>query len=232
MNKCPHCGKLLPPGKGWERREISIFGAGHVAVDPGVEYERRTPARDASIESDVAVPAAQSVITALLLGSGGGAFAAVAGAPRSLLIGVGVGATAATISWLSLLSDHRRLLWTFETVTGQDVDGDGSIGQPDQHQEPVTVEIVKRERKNHTSMHYVNLGLSEGELKRVANALLVRREPLSRRGLEDVLESERYSKFLDALLKANLAYPKGKSLNAGVELSGPGRFFFRQYLEN
>jgi hypothetical protein len=203
-----------------------------VAVDPGVEYEKRSPARDASIESDVAVPGAQSAITAVILGSGGGAFAAVAGAPKPLLIGVGIGAAAATISWLSLLADHRRLLWSFESVTGADIDGDGNVGKPDQRQEPVTVEIVKRERKNHTSMHYVNLGLSEEKLRQVSNALLVRKEPLSRRGLEGVLEPERYSEFLEALLKANLAYPKGKSLNAGVELTRPGRFFFRQYLEN
>jgi len=229
MNKCPHCGRPLPPGPGWERRETTIFGAGPVAVDPGVEYEKRTPARDASIESDVAVPAAQSVITAILLGSGGGAFAAVAGAPRSLLIGVGVGAAAATVSWLSLLSDHRRLLWTFETVTGRDVDGDGSVGKPEHRQEPVTVEVVER-RPDHTRIRYVDTGLSESELKRIALALLIRREPLSRRALEDVLEPERYGPFLDKMLEAGLARMKGKSIHAGVELTGSGRAFLRQYL--
>jgi hypothetical protein len=175
------------------------------------------------------VPGAQSAITAVILGSGGGAFAAVAGAPKPLLIGVGIGAAAATISWLSLLADHRRLLWTFETVTGRDVDGDGSIGQPGQRQEPVTVEVIERQR-DHTRIRYVDTGLGESELKRIALALLIRKEPLSRRALEDVLEPERYGPFLDKLLEAGLARMRGKSIHAGVELTGSGRAFLRQYL--
>lgn len=230
LPRCPHCGKPLTGAGTWDRKEYTAFGLNlNEAIAIGANYERRVPSREATIESDVAVPGAQAAITAIILGTGAGAFAAIVGAPQAPLIGVSIGTATATVTWLGLLADHRRSLWTLEKVVGVDIDGDDSIGDPRRRKEPVTVEIIDRGNK---SMRYVGLGLDEHELKRVAEALIVRREPLSRRGLEDVLEPERYSDFLDTLLETNLAQLKGKSRNAGVELSEAGRYFFKKQLEN
>lgn len=224
--QCPRCGQQITIPSGWERRDYTPFGAGVVAVEAGTEYERRRPARDASLESDVAVPASQSAITAVILGCGAGAVAAVTGAPEPFLIGIALGAGAGAIAWLGLLADHRRLLWEIETATGIDLDGDGDVGEP----EPKTrLEIIERQG-NHTRVSWVDLPLDEEQKTRLAMALLIQKRRFSRRDLSDIIDEEHYSDVLQIMLDAGLVTPRGESLNAGVELSSSGRAYLKRHL--
>jgi hypothetical protein len=192
------------------------------------EIERRKPIRQASLESDVIVPFLQSVVTGIVGAVIGGGTAAILDAPKPMLVSASIGGIALGIAWLVLLSQHRSLLWEIETVIGTDIDQDGEVGEPEP-ETMTTVEIVDARRN---AINYVRLPLSDREIERLALALLVQRVPLSRRKLEDAnaIDPEKYSDTLDKLLDGGLARPRGKSRNAGVELTGAGRAFFKQYL--
>jgi hypothetical protein len=73
--------------------------------------------------------------------------------------------------------------------------------------------------------------LNDHELEDLARALLVQRASLSRRQLSDVIPEEAYGAVLEAFLEGGLAELKGKTRNAGVQLTGAGRAFLRQYLD-
>ena len=139
---CPLCGapanwrEILKSN--WQRREYHAYGwTLSQYLSAGAEYERRRPARDATFESDVAVPGIQALVSGLIAGLGGGGLAAALGSPRFLLIGLGIGAGAMGLAWFTLLREQRRLLWEVETITGVDWDQDGQVGPP----EPPTVRV-------------------------------------------------------------------------------------------
>lgn len=96
-----------------------------------VEWETAKPAREANVSSDVAVPLLQAAIT-------GGLLAIPATLLAKALVpdadGLKLYAILASgfmcIAWMVLLGEHRKLLWLIEGVTGHDLDGDKSVGQP------------------------------------------------------------------------------------------------------
>lgn len=95
---------------------------------PGSEI--RTPARQPAVAADVAVPALQAAITGMLFGAGVVAVARPEGAERALLVFGGVWLTVSLLTWLILLADTRALLRVIERLAGEDLDGDGQVGQP------------------------------------------------------------------------------------------------------
>jgi hypothetical protein len=220
----------------WERREYNVYGFGaEQAITAGAEYERKRPVRDASLESDVAVPGLQAVITGVAVGLAGGTASAVFGWPKPWLIALGLVGGTTALTWLVLLRAHRDLLWEIERVIGTDLDRDGDVGKPDQRAvvgepEPrvTRVEITDRDNKR---IRYVDLPLSDGEIERVARAVLVAKGSFSQRGLSDILSQEQYSETYDSMLEGGLLRYKGKSARAGVELTGAGRAFLEQYLD-
>jgi hypothetical protein len=246
MNNCPLCGApqnwrdLLHAKSGqdaawrpWEKRSYTAFGlAVEEIVAAGAEYERRRPVRDATLESDVAAPALQALITGVTAGACIGAVAAVAQWQRPGAIGLAAGTGVLSLTWWALLRDHRRLLWEIERVAGTDLNGDGHVGDPrhvDVHPEPRTtrVEITER-RPGHTRMRFVDVPLSDRELERIAHAVFVQKENFSRRGLSDIISQEDYAATYNAMLEGGLIAHIGNS----NELTAAGRNFLRQYLEN
>jgi hypothetical protein len=90
------------------------------------EARRTSPARAASVESDVSVPLLQSLITSVIISAGSVPLVAALHWPWYITPMVGGGTLG--LSWLLLLADHRSLLRVVETVINRDIDGDGQIG--------------------------------------------------------------------------------------------------------
>lgn len=215
----------------WQRRDHKRYNVAWSEPVESTAWERRRPGRPASLESDVAVPIAQSVFTALVAGLGALGVALAAGWAKPGLWAV-LGALVALVSsWLALLRQHRDLLWEIETLAGADLDRDGAIGVPLVDPEPRTVraEIIE---DNGQRIRYVDVPLSDRELATLAAGVLQDGVTFSRRSLSDadLLEAERYSDVKDALLEGGLLRYRGDGPHAGVEVSPAGRAFLRQYL--
>lgn len=198
-------------------------------VTVGSEIERRRPARGASIESDVAVPGLQAAISGLLSGVAVLALALGFGWDSPLRIAAAVAIAVTILTWIGLLSAHRRLLWELEEIRNRDIDGDGEIGRPEPPQpEPITrVEVI--DEGGHR-IRWFDVPLEDRDLERLARALLVERRALARRHLDDIIAEDQYTDVLDALIEGDAVRLKGKSRQAGVELTAVGRAFLRQYL--
>jgi len=212
-----------PAWRPWEKHEFNNYSFGASVAASGSSYTRRRPVRDASLEADVFVPGIQAGITSLVAAlSGWGGFALLQ-VPRPWALGLGAGALALGLSWLILLRDHRSLLWETEEVT-----------PPKQANEQTasgftTVEITDQKRGQ---IRYVDVPLDDDELHGLAVSVLVQRRRFSRRSLvgAGVLAKEKYTDVLDVFLSGGLVRPKGKTENAGFELTGAGRAFLKQYL--
>jgi len=102
------------------------------AVDSwGPRAEVQAPARAADLVADLLVPVGQSVVTAVVLASVLTFAAAHVWQLQDLgPVWLGVFLVVLAAAWLMLLGQHRRLLWRLEVLAGQDVDGDGQVGQP------------------------------------------------------------------------------------------------------
>lgn len=152
MPHCPYCNQSMPsPEKTRHihRFQSSLFAS--VGKPSGfTEAYRRTPARDADFTADVLVPALQALITAIISSLitllGVGLFA------WSWWSVPGVGLLVFGLAWLILLSDHRALLWSVESIINEDLDGDGHTGKPaalpaprNPNSEPVRIQAEVRE---------------------------------------------------------------------------------------
>jgi hypothetical protein len=145
---CPNCGFPVLGG-GWQKREYKKFDFGSEAaflerdrgftVPAGVEWEKKMPAREANMQSDVFVPLVQSLVTGLCAGVGCGAI-------WDIPVGLVIGAASTGICWLLLMGEHRRLLWIIETIKGVDLDGDGEIGEPTTTRIEVDITDGKKKR--------------------------------------------------------------------------------------
>jgi len=153
----------------------------------------------------------------------GGSYAL--GASRPWAVGLSAGALALGLSWLILLRDHRSLLWETEEVTPTTSDSQTD----DAKTKFTTVEITDTKRGQ---IRYVDVPLNDDELRSLARGLLVQRLHFSRRSLVqgDVIAKEKYTDVLNIFLSGGLARSKGRTTNAGVELTGAGRAFLKQYL--
>ena len=111
-----------------------------------------TPAHLPTMESHVKVPAAQSIITAFVIGV---PFAFVSGVFGysfgnltifgSIVIGFGSGVAAffvvAAYNWLSRVSNYNQLLWRVEEFLNTDINSDGETGKPEPRQ--IRVEVTE-----------------------------------------------------------------------------------------
>ena len=115
-------------------------------------------------------------------------------------------------------------------MTGADIDGDGQTGPPTPPPPTTRVELIDQHRG---AIRWVDVPLSDHELEELARALLERQVSLSRRQLSDdgAISEEAYGPVIETFLEAGLARMKGKTRNAGLELTSTGRAFLRQYLD-
>lgn len=241
---CPICRQRLtvqPVGRSptqygfkrqdWQDFAFEVGGGGAAALPAGATFTRRQPARPASVESDVKVPFFQ----AMICGAIGGLVTlmvviAVAVKERWALWVPPVSALSAfllvgTITWFLLLGAHRKLLWLVEEITGQDLNKDGEVGDPDE----VHIWLGDAEEK---SKKKTVLPVNKQTLRRVAKAVLQAGKPFSRRGLKGILSDGKFRKLEETLLQEGWAVYKEGGPNAGIELTYPGAAALRWFLEN
>jgi hypothetical protein len=229
--KCPRCGydpSRDPDWRQWQRRDYRNYNLAE-SLPAGSEYERRKANRQANPASDVIVPVAQAVITALVAGLTGGVLSAILDVWRPLPSAGVCFVGGLALAWLSLLQSHRALLWDVERIVG--ADSNGHVGPIEVLPDVTRVEITER-RRNQTQVRYVDVPLSDSELRRLAQALLERDLTFSRRSLSEsnVVSTEQYAELTDAMLSGGLLRLRGDGKRAGVTLTGAGRAFLRQYL--
>jgi hypothetical protein len=106
----------------------------------------RKPARAPTIESDVKVPLAQSLITAGISAAGICGVCLLAGwtAPVGKA-GLG-GLVILTLDWLNGRGELRRLMWAIEEFTSRDFDRDGHDGPPPPRQ-PAGRTVINPQRE-------------------------------------------------------------------------------------
>lgn len=90
--------------------------------------ETRMPRREPSLEADAWVPGVQAVFTSIAAGIGAGLLAWAAG--WSWKVPVVFLALGLALGWLWRLRVVDSLLWTIETWTGRDFNGDRQVGKP------------------------------------------------------------------------------------------------------
>lgn len=193
MTNCLFCGRPFTGGE-WAEKKPHTFNLGD-GIAAGVTLERRSPARSATFQADVAVPLAQSLVTGLFLGSAAWAVVDVA-------TGLAFGLGCAALCWLILTDQHRRLLWNIETWTGADLDGDGETGKP----QTTRIEISETDGKRR---RLINLDTNIPLEKQIKFAKGVQRgKPLSERewtGTGRLFTDAEFEELRDALMARGYA---------------------------
>lgn len=217
MENCLFCGRPFTPGD-WQEKKTHTFNLGD-GIAAGTTLERRSPARSATFQADVAVPLAQSVITGLLLGSAGVMIADTAK-------GIAFGLACACAMWLILTEQHRQLLWNKETWTGADLDGDGVVGKP----QTTRVEISETDGKYR---RLINLDVDIPLQKLVKFAQGVQRgKSLSERewtGTGRLFSDTEFEELRDELMARQYARWRNPSHHKqGWVLTGQGKKVMRQ----
>jgi len=139
-------------------------------VSPEFVTTTVTPARLASLESDVFVPVLQGIAVGVSVGILGGVGTLLLGGPVAHLQGGVLWAWAGRLAGVSFalglsgsvvafVLGHRRAIWQRERRLGRDIDGDGYVGEPD----TVRVEMVSDNGKH---SKYTDLPVSMDELCR------------------------------------------------------------------
>jgi len=221
-----------PTWQPWQERQYTAYGfALKEAVAAGADYERRRPVRSATLQSDVAVPGLQALISGLAAGVCAGTGSALLQGPSPVIVGLSTAAGVAGLTWLGLMRVHLALLWEIEKITGVNLNRDNVLGEPPEPQGPNLVQVEIKEKAGRIR-RYVTVPLSDAELKRLAAAILTRRVEFSRRKLAaaDALPGERYDEVLEAFNRPPLflfPFPFPPSF---FYLTGAGRAFLRQYI--
>lgn len=202
-------------------------------VDQGAWYEQRTevPAGSPSLVGDLAVPAAQALL------SGGFASAAVAVARGAglELAGwaiAGAGIAAAGVVWTVLLADGRKLLRSVVIESRGDA---VPVAVDPPHPRDVLSVTVREDRPGSgPGWSIADLPESRAVLVAVAKAVASGARHLSRRDLVGVggMGSDRVRALLSALeARGFVTYPKGRNDPGGAAWTAKGRALSRALLD-
>lgn len=243
ITKCPHCHNLIElakagqpaTGDGWRRIVTSEMhttaaapwstpGAAMPSTDFAT-YEKRQPAREPNVQSDVVVPMLQAGLTGLAVGVPSAALMGLLGytTGQAMITGAGLALAAVSVTWLLKMDMHTKLLWLVESATGRDVNGDGTTGQPPAPPAaPVRVELAQG-----TKTRLIDLPATDAQLCAIAQTVLTG-GTFSRRGLAEIVSETEYSALKSAMLAGGLLASKGTGTTAGVELTPAGRAVLRR----
>ena len=133
------------------------------------EVERISPARQPTLESDVLVPMAWSLITGALSFLAVAVVAVSSGKPLWLAFALGFFTTA--LAWMWKSSMIHGLLQTVETITNRDIDGDGQIG----NQEPAAPRVLEVHLRKGNHLQIITssqLGIDDEKLEAVADYIV------------------------------------------------------------
>ena len=202
----------------------------HTVEQPSQFVMAELPGRLATVESDLTVPVGQALAVGLAAGVAVGVCTLLLGGPIAGLRGgalwawsgrlagvIGALATAVTTAFFVLAS--RAALRRFEVTTGQDIDGDGVVGEP---------ESVKVELHNNKQVRFIDLPVSVGKLRDVARAVLWHGKAFSRPALHGVLTQTEYHKLAREMVRRGLVrdLPGNKR-----ELTPAGRAILAKFTE-
>ena len=232
-NTCPHCGKPLA------RKYFYGTGTGDDTADRWQEITYTEPARAANTEGDVAVPLLQALITGALTGTVTLILMAMFFSTlrenvwpelrfwHLIYTWLGTTAIVTLIKWRDLLDDSRDLLRKMETYIGQDLDGDGHVGEP----ERVRLEMVdKRDGKNRQM--FGDIPVDRQRMETFMRAALNGQSLTVSRwtGSAGLFSRSEFGAMCDTLRRAGILAWDG-SKNQGQILTRAGQAAFRNHLE-
>jgi len=186
-------------------------------IDQGpIEATRTTPARAATIESDVFVPLLQSLATGIAI--------AVPTVGATLWLEwawytpIAVGGVTTTVTWLQLLGAHRKLLWIVETVSSL-----ADHVQPEQARQTISLEVKHQELGRVGRMQFLDLpqGITQDQFLDWAVAVVNGIKTPARSnwvGSGKPFSRDVYDLFVKAMLEAGILRNipgKGKQLTVG-----------------
>ena len=159
--------------------------------------ESQRPARTASVQGDVVVPALQAALTgSLATGALALAYQMLKGAGWSWRVTAIVWLFVTGLAWLVLLSESRALLWAIESRLDVDLDGDGAAGIP----QPDDRLVLVRGRP-----HAAETARERRRADFVAFVLGCQHDTSLRRWEGLGMSRERYSSWRDRLIDAGWA---------------------------
>jgi len=233
---CPYCGKPLKIhvgrvhpqlGPGWDYARPTTFEssawpggiAGGSDLAGSVEARRQAPARPANVESDVFVPAMQSIATGIAVANPTIAMTLWLRWPWwSPLLAGGV---TVTIFWFQLLGAHRKLLWIVETVSNL-------VDSPEPERErparqAVSLEVKHEEAGRINRMQFVDLpaNVTRDQLVEWAAAVANNIKTPARSnwaGAGLLFSRDQYDAFTTAMVEAGILHDlpgKGRQLTNG-----------------
>ena len=223
--RCPLCGQeIRHPGSPWVRQEWRDYNSGPntPAVAPGTSWVRREPAR-APGQWDLLLPLGSALVTAVAFGGLGVLVALWRSWPA--WIGGAVAVASFATAWLLLLQGQRDLLWRTEEIVGADLDGDGTVGEPEPVPQVIRLELTDRPDK---AMSFLELvGISEADLLRISRLAL--QDRLSERNIN--LPRETWQRVRDELVERGLlAWRVDGAPRQGVVTTDAGRQTFERLL--
>jgi len=199
-------------------------------VDQGAWYEQRTevPAGSPSLVGDLAVPAAQALL------SGGFASAAVAVARGAglELAGwaiAGAGIAAAGVVWTVLLADGRKLLRSV-VIESRGDPATPVAADPPRPRDQLRVEVKTERPGSGPSWSLADLPEGRDTLAAICRAVASGSRHLSRRDLVGIggMGSDRVRALLSELeLHGFVTYPKGRNDPGGAVWTARGRALSR-----
>jgi len=199
-------------------------GAG-MAVPRATVEEFLTPAREATVSADVVVPFLQSLVTGLMavIVAGG----VVLGLKLPVQFAAVAGGLALCMTWLYLLADHRKSLWSHERYE-RDLEQPAAPAPADDRSKEVKVKLEVNESTGR--IRYGHLPIDHERLSAMARAINNGRSfsvsAWSGRG--KLLSRSEFETLRNWLLESNYArWRDDHNRNLGVEFTSRGAAFWR-----
>lgn len=241
--KCPYCGARLElnitaPSKPAAQRGMALFQSAQKSVfgnaaapafsslPVGFTAERQSPAGFPTRESQVVVPLLESLITGVFVGLSVAPFVMYRYGFWTGLAWGGISFLGASfVQWIRLTGNYRNLLWKLETITGQDLDGSGGVGEPLPPAPPIRVEVQEGQ-----SLKFADLPGDRSALvefaRKVNDGIVTFSESGARRAGYGATE---FGRLRDVFISRHWAYWNHPTQRQqGVTLRGSGRAILAQ----
>jgi len=234
---CGHCRRSLREPVDLVRSADNHYvverfhsGAG-MAVPRATVEEYLTPARAATISADVVVPFLQALLTGLMATAVAGGV--VLGLRWQWQIAPLAGGLALCMTWLYLLADHRKSLWSHERYE-RDLEQPAPAA-PAERDRPKEVKVKLEVEESTGRIRYGHLPIDVDRLSAMARALNNGRSfsvsVWSGRG--KLLSRSEFETLRDWLLESDYArWRDDNNRNLGIEFTRRGVAFWRGLAES
>lgn len=215
-----------------------------LAEDYRMERERQVAAQEYlhTFQAAVGVPAAQSIVSGLLIGLVAWWLASWALVLEAWKVGLAAFLVVNVTAWIGLLW-HWRVLTSLEQLTGLDLNRDGKIGAAGKPPpQEVQVRISQVKEGGHFGQTIPRFRASREQLKALAEGVLLENKKFDVRswcGAGKLFSVAQFSDLRDDLLKARtpdneplLVQVSEKSPNLGYKFTPQGLDVLQQILES